>query len=163
MVRKFLPSVLAAIALTGPVAAENYSIKAIKYKNNGAYNAFFGIELQGTRGTYPCEGSNTKGSGIKSGKSITIQLDNSDGSLISTADDDCTPHLGQEIWGVVYIDRGAGWSPAVNEQSCRKDNTKFYYDPAGGTLVVKSKGTTENGNRCRLVDKGNVHYIGPIE
>lgn len=156
-------SLAAAIALAPAATAEKWAISAIKYKNNGAYTAYFNIESRGNVSNVPCEGKNTRGSGVKSGKSLTIQLDNSDNSLIDSDQysDSCLPILGHEVWGVVYIDRGSGYSMTSNRQNCRKDGNKFYYDPKGGTLTVETRGTTENGNRCQLNNKGGVKF--PVE
>ena len=152
-----------AVFAAGPASADKWAVKAIKYKNEGAYNAFFDIYSMYNGAKIQCQGKNTKGNGIKSGKSVTIQLDNSDGSLIVKDDEpleSCLPEPTKEVWGVVYIDRGAGYSEVAKKESCRKDGAKFYYHPHGGTLVVQTKGTTENNNRCNIVDKGGVRYNG---
>lgn len=151
-----------SFAFASPVQAEKWAVKAIKYKNNGAYTAYFDIYSMYNGAQIQCQGKNTKGKGIKSGKSLTIQLDNSDKSLIATDSDgdSCLPEPTKEVWGVVYIDRGSGYSGVAAKKSCRKDGAKFYYHPNGGTLVVQTKGTTENNNRCKIVDKGSVHYGG---
>ena len=159
MKRALILPLLAALAFAGPAHAEDYAVSAIKYKNKGAYKAYFNIRVKYSNGNViECEGKNTTGQGIQSGKSITIQLDNSDHSLDSDIYDVCTPKVGNEVWGMVYIDRGLGYSPASNRESCKKDKTKFYYHPDGGTLVVHTEGTTENGNRCRIDKKGGVKY-----
>ncbi|MEM9840998.1 MAG: hypothetical protein AAF767_00050 [Pseudomonadota bacterium] len=149
-------------AVAGPAHAEKWAVKAIKYKNNGAYYAYFDIYSLYNGAKIQCQGKNTKGKGIKSGKSVTIQLDNSDGSLIDSDEygDTCFPEPSNEVWGMVYIDRGSGYTGVANKESCRKDGAKFYYHPHGGTLVVQTKGTTENNNRCTIVDKGGVRYRG---
>ena len=152
-----------SFALAGPASADKWAVKAIKYKNNGAYTAFFDIYSLYNGAKIQCQGKNTKGKGIKSGKSVTIQLDNSDGSLIVDDGDpgeSCLPEPTKEVWGMVYIDRGFGYSAGANKESCRKDGAKFYYHPRGGTMVVQTKGTTENNNRCKIVDKGGVRYNG---
>ena len=156
----FLFPLVAAIALAPAASAEKWAISTIKYKNNGAYTAYFNIESKGNVSNIPCEGKNTRGSGVKSGKSLTVHLDNSDNSLIDSDhySDTYLPSLGQEVWGVVYIGRGSGYSITSNRQNCRKDGNKFYYDPKGGTLTVETKGTTENGNRYQLNHKGGVKY-----
>ncbi|MEL6856929.1 MAG: hypothetical protein AAFO74_01000 [Pseudomonadota bacterium] len=153
-------SLLGALALTGPACADDWAVSAIKYKNKGAYDAFFGFYYKfATNGAVVgCDGKNTRKSGLSSGDDITLQLDNSDNSLV---DPECLPRIGDEVWGMVYIDRGFGFSQAMNTQSCRKDGAKFYYHPDGGTVVVQTKGTTENNNRCRINQKGEVKYPPP--
>lgn len=147
-------------AFASPAQADKWAVKAIKYKNQGAYSAFFDIYSLQNGAKVDCQGKNTKGKGIKSGKSVTIQLDNSDKSLVVDEEENCLPDPGEEVWGMVYIDRGTGYSEFANKESCRKDGAKFYYHPRGGTLVVQTKGTTENNNRCKIVDKGSVRYGG---
>lgn len=151
-----------SLAFAAPAQADKWAVKAIKYKNEGAYKAYFDIWRMDGNYKDSCQGKNTKGKGIKSGKSVTIQLDNSDDSLVVSDEpgENCLPEPGQEVWGMVYIDRGFGYSEAANKESCRKDGAKFYYHPNGGTLVVQTKGTTENNNRCKIVDKGSVRYGG---
>ncbi|MEO1303621.1 MAG: hypothetical protein AAFV37_01505 [Pseudomonadota bacterium] len=149
-----------SFALTSPAYADKWAVKAIKYKNEGAYQAYFDIYSIYNGVKVWCQGKNTKGNGIKSGKSVTIQLDNSDGSLLVSNEpgESCLPAQGKEVWGLVYIDRGAGYHSTARKESCRKDGAKFYYDPDGGTLVVETKGTTENNNRCQIKSKGGVKY-----
>lgn len=153
-------SLLGALALTGPAYADDWAVSAIKYKNKGAYKAFFDIwyEIAEEDVVDGCAGKNTRKGGISNGNDITIQLDNSDNSMIGGH---CGPRIGDEVWGVVQIDRGFGYSEAMNTQSCRKDGAKFYYHPDGGTVVVQTKGTTENNNRCRINQKGGVKYPPP--
>lgn len=156
--QRFLFAAMAATAFLSAPAHAGWAVSAIKYKNNGAYDAYFNVQVQKANGKETCQGENTTGKGIKAKGSVTIQLDNSDNSITPAWAEDCLPKTGEEVWGVVYIDRGAGYGPAAAKKNCRKDGNKFYYHPKGGTLVVETRGTTENANRCRLVKKGGVEY-----
>ncbi len=150
---------LAAFALTSPAHAEDWAVKAIKYKNKGAYTSYFNILFQNsvTGAIDVCEGKNTLGNGLQNGDDIIIQIDDSDNSLIGGS----CGGVGFEVWGRVHIDRGLGYGPETGKESCRKDGAKFYYHPDGGTMVVQTKGTTENNNRCRINQTGGVKYPPP--
>ena len=158
MKRALLFPLLSALAFAEPAQADNWAVSQIKYENNGAYQSFFTIRSMYTHQSVECPGRNTKNEGIKTGQSVKIELDNSNGSLLSPPDDKCNPKIGREVWGVVYIDRGSGFDPNGPKQSCRKDGSKFYYHPEGGTLIVQTRGTTEHNNRCRLKNKGGVKF-----
>ena len=149
---------LMALAFAGPAHADDWAVSQIKYENNGAYQSFFTIRSMYTNQPLECLGRNTNNEGIKTGQSVKIELDNSNGSLISPPDNKCTPKIGKEVWGIVYIDRGRGFLPSGQKQSCRKDGAKFFHHPDGGTLIVQTKGTTEHNNRCRIKSKGGVKF-----
>lgn len=161
MRRAFFLPFLALLTFAGPASAENWAVKEIKYENNGAYQSFFTIRSMYTHKPLECLGRNTKKDGIQTGQSVKIRLDNSDRSLLSPPDEPCAPKVGREVWGVVYIDRGRDFYQPGPKQSCRKDGSKFYYHPEGGTLVVQTKGTTEHNNRCRIKSRGGVKF--PID
>jgi len=154
--QRFLFGAVASATLLSAPAHADWAVSAIKYKNNGAYTAYFSVQVKNKE---ICQGANTTGNGIKAKGSVTIQLDNSDGSISSAFAEECLPRIGNEVWGIAYIDRGMGYGPAAAKKSCRKDGNKFYYHPDGATLVVETRGTTENANRCRLVNKGGVEYV----
>ena len=159
MNRALLFPLLLAPAFAEPAHADNWAVNQIKYENNGAYQSFFTIRSIYTHQSVECLGRNTKNEGIKTGQSVKIELDNSNGSLLSPPEDKCTPKIGREVWGVVYMDRGSGFDQNGPKQSCRKDGSKFYYHPKGGTLIVQTRGTTEHNNRCRLKSKGGVKFL----
>jgi len=150
-----------ALSLAGSAHADKWAVKEIKYENNGAYQSYFTIRSFYTNSPLECLGRNTKNDGIQTGQSVKIRLDNSDGSLISPPDEPCAPKVGREVWGIVYIDRGRAFYQPGPKKSCRKDGSKFYYHPEGGTLVVQTKGTTEHNNRCRIKSRGGVKF--PID
>lgn len=158
MKHALLLPLLTALAYAGPAHADDWAVSQIKYENNGAYQSFFNIRSMYTHQSLECLGRNTNNEGIKTGQSVKIELDNSNRSLISPPDDKCTPKIGREVWGVVYIDRGRGYEPNGPKQSCRKDGAKFFYHPDGGTLIVQTKGTTEHNNRCRIKSRGSVKF-----
>lgn len=153
-------SLLGALALTGPAYADDWAVSAIKYKNKGAYKSFFSISYKvASNGVVTgCAGKNTMKGGLSNGDDITLQLDNSDNSMFGGH---CGPNIGDEVWGMVFIDIGFGYAEAMKTRSCRKDGAKFYYHPDGGTMVVQSKGTTTSNNRCRINQKGGVKYPPP--
>ncbi|NQY39983.1 MAG: hypothetical protein HRT80_07780 [Henriciella sp.] len=161
MIRALLLPLFIELVLTGSAHAEKWAVKTIKYENNGAYQSFFTIQSMYTHRPLECLGRNTQNDGLQSGQSVKIELDNSNGSLLSPPDGKCTPKIGREVWGVVYIDRGRGFYQTGPKQGCRKDGSKFYYHPEGGTLVVQTKGTTEHNNRCRIKSRGGVRF--PID
>ena len=158
MKRALLLPLLSVLAFAELAQADDWAVSQIKYENNGAYQSFFSIRSMYTHQSKECLGRNTKNEGIKTGQSVKIELDNSNGSLLSPPDDKCTPKIGREVWGVVYIDRGSGFDQNGPKQSCRKDGSKLYYHPEGGTLIVQTRGTTEHNNRCRLKSKGGVKF-----
>lgn len=55
------------------------------------------------------------------------------------------PQEGEEVWGQFQI------SQAGESKNCRgAENRFFYYQPDGGSVTYWSKGTTTEGNRCRV-------------
>ena len=167
IVKSIAKAALLATLLTAPAhAEERWAISQLTFENHGDYEASFHFRYEfdgGKSGT--CKLSETLGSGIKSGESVTLQLDNSDGSISSCGVEFTEDLTGLEVYGIIIIDEVAKDpdAPAILwKKSCRKFGTRFHWDPNGGAAVVKSEGTAERNNRCKLVDKGGVPLTGEV-
>ncbi|MEO1553064.1 MAG: hypothetical protein AAFR82_03955, partial [Pseudomonadota bacterium] len=69
MLRYILASLVGAAFLSASAHA-GWAVKAIKYKNNGVYTAYFNVEVRKNNSTHECQGANTRGKGVKAGKSL---------------------------------------------------------------------------------------------
>ena len=167
-------------------SAKDFAISNVVYENKGVYQATVEIKVRmlNGRGTDIAEGCcikfirGDKHDAINKGKKWSVNLNNerhvSDDPAFRMRPDHCENKQleiwrqraeanmenyalapGSEIWPVVVIDNATGKG---NLRSCRKDGNKFYFHPEGGTLVVKTSGTTENNNRCKLVSKGGISW-----
>ena len=167
-------------------SADDFAISKVVYENRGAYEASAEIRVKmlNVEGTDTAKGcflvfmSGDKSDNIKEDQKWSVNLANSEhvdkGAKFRMRPEDCqakqkriwsdreeageTAYVvapGTEIWPVVVVNDG---SEAGNRRSCRKDGNKFYFHPDGGTLRVKSGGTTENKNRCKLVSKGGIRW-----
>nr|WP_070961401.1 hypothetical protein [Hyphomonas sp. Mor2] len=156
-----------AVFLSAPAQAEErWAISQLTFENQGDYEAsfYFRYEFDGGRsGT--CKLSETHGGEIQPGASVSIRLDNSEGSIAScdvVFNDDL---IGVEVYGIIIIDdvAKARDAPAILwKKSCRKFGTRFHWHPDGGNAIVKSGGTAQRNNRCKLVDTGGVPYTGEL-
>jgi len=152
---------LAALCVAAPADADDWAVSKIKYKNEGAYHAFFNARVKYKKGAEPlrCDTYNSDKNGIRSGDSLTLRFDNSDnGFKTDDSYEPCVRRKGAEVWGVVYIDMGVGYSPLTRQKGCRKDSARYFYHPDGGMVTVFTKGTTENNNRCRIEHNGGVRW-----
>ena len=140
-----IATVLSSMFIAGSATADgNYRTLKIEYKNHGAYLA----EIQPVWET-------AAGDRYFGDSSSLITTQNNHTVNFSNVKDrngsGTRPQAGDEIWlRVKIVDDKVELGKSDNE-SCRKDNTKFYYSDDGGELVVKTGGTTHNDNRCKLV------------
>ncbi len=177
----------ALVGLQVPQAkADDFAISKVVYENRGAYEATAEIRVKmlNVQGTDTAKGcflvfmSGDKSDNIDKGQKWSVNLANLEhvdkGAKFRMRSEDCrakqmriwadreaeeeTAYVvapGTEVWPVVVVNDA---SEAGNRRSCRKDGNKFYFHPDGGTLKVKSGGTTENNNRCKLVSKGGIRW-----
>lgn len=135
-------AMLSAFAIAVPVADAKtcYGVSKMKYTNKGGYtvSAFDVMYKDGNGDKKEVLGS---GEDLLNGESVTVGIDEVSG-----------PKVGNEVWGKIEIEAG-------DNNGCRKDGNKFYYDKQGGTVSYKSSGTTLNNNRCELNGRPNDKYI----
>jgi len=153
---------MAAIAFVAPAHADDWAVSKIKYKHEGAYWSYFTFAAQDREGkTRECNAKNQNANGLENGDSITLRIDNSDESTnMNWKWENCAREKGSEVWGIVYIDHSGGVATGklLKRKSCRKDHARYFYHPHSGVVVVKTKGTTENNNRCRIEHNGGVRW-----
>jgi len=124
--------------------ADDTNVDRFGYTNKGAYEGCLEVGWKTSKGEtyYVSDGSHC----VLSGHTIYWRLDNLAKHYPLTA--------GSEVWGEIRI-------PLVDVKSCRKEVTKFYYQPdAGVTVEYRTRGTTENFNRCRIHSVGDAPYEG---
>ncbi len=169
-----------------PASAKDFAISKVVYENKGVYEAAVEIKVRmlNVKGTDIADGcfiKFTKGNKkdpIKKGKKWSVKLNNerhvNEKPAFRMRPDHCENKQleiwrqrveanqelyalapGTEIWPIIVINNSTGKG---NRRSCRDDGDKFYFHPDGGTLVVKTDGTTENNNRCQFVSKGGVRW-----
>jgi hypothetical protein len=138
----FSAAIAAALALgaTGSAVAEDYNTKRLKYENKGGYSACTELHWKDSQGNkHKLTAADLDGDQCPpTQQSRTINLNDLTGTK--------KPSVGDEVWLVIKIDAG-------DTETCRKDNARFYYDSSGGTATFKTKGTTLQNNRCRIVCK----------
>lgn len=181
-----LGALAAASLQVAPASADDFAISKVVYENKGVYEANVEIKVKmlNAAGTDTADGCflvfmrGDKGDAIYKGKKWSVNLSNDKhvgkDPAFRMRPDDCenkqariwddreaagqTAYAvapGTEIWPVVTVEDGR---VGGKRKSCRKDGNKFYFHPEGGTLVVKTAGTTENNNRCKLVSKGGIRW-----
>lgn len=135
-------AMLSAFAVAAQVAEAKtcYGVSKMKYTNKGGYtvSAFDVMYKDGNGDKKEVLGS---GEDLLNGESVTVGIDEVSG-----------PKVGNEVWGKIEIEAG-------DNNGCRKDGNKFYYDKQGGTVSYKSSGTTLNNNRCELNGRPDDKYI----
>ncbi len=62
-----------------------------------------------------------------------------------------------EVWMIASVKTAPDyWKP----KSCRKDQTHFYASRSNGrTIKYRTRGTTQNNNRCRINDRPSSDYL----
>ncbi|NQY96872.1 MAG: hypothetical protein HRT82_06890 [Henriciella sp.] len=135
-------AILSAFAIAAPAAEAKtcYGVSKMKYTNKGGYtvSAFDVMYKDGNGDKKEVLGS---GEDLTAGQSVSVGIDEVSG-----------PKVGNEVWGKIEIEAG-------DNNGCRKDGNKFYYDKQGGTVSYKSSGTTLNNNRCELNGRPDDKYI----
>lgn len=123
--------------------ADEYDVKIFKYDNNGAYTACTQLNWleeasdgSGEKTKRSIRSDNLPGSTCaKAGETVTINMDNIKQAKRPSEDD--------EVWLSINIKLG-------NTKSCRKEGTTFIYSSDGGTAKVRTAGTTQNNNLCKI-------------
>jgi hypothetical protein len=138
--------VLIALLAAGASAAQaetRYRVSKIRYENDGFYAAVARITIGDCTVRYLAH--------VNVNQSIAYDLGGENGVYWAG---DCTDKLeaGAEVWMRISIRGG-------ENKNCRKDDTKFYYDPDGGTVKYTTRGTTLDGNRCRIANKPSDDHI----
>lgn len=131
-----LLSALTGLTGFGTAAADKtcYQVKALRYQNNGVYTVQkFYIMYKDENGKK---------------KSVVGLPDPVYPSMtrIAYIEDEGGPSKGNEVWGKASIESG-------ENEGCRKDGTKFYYNKNGGTVSYETAGTTYNNNRCTIKNR----------
>jgi len=155
---KHITAAMLAIVIASPALADDYAVSRIKYVNEGGYVASFDVEAQDFKGnTIPCGEQSSKSNTLASGQSVTIVVSQGAGAPSTK----CKVDPGFEVWGIASISQGLtddNWS----DRKCRKDKARFFAHPEGGTLVVVTRGTTLDNNRCRIRSNGGVRWTESI-
>jgi|GEM_PF-2555026 len=133
------------VLMAGAAQADEYRISKMNYKNNGDYSAYLMIRYNNNGSPCGVYSWGTEKTGAKQ------QMDLTDESFGVYQGDikNCGGPIpaGKEVWGKVMVVGG-------RDRSCRKDGTKFIYDPDSITRVVyRSGGTSQNNNRCKISDR----------
>ncbi|NQY96873.1 MAG: hypothetical protein HRT82_06895 [Henriciella sp.] len=136
-------AMLSAFAVAAPVAEAKtcYQVDTIRYKNSGAYtvdNVYIMYKdedgkTQSKQATYD---------NIDTGYMVKIVLETESQNLKQNT----------EVWAKIDILHG-------DNEGCRKDGTKFYYNKSGGTVTYETEGTTYNNNRCTLRNRPSDSHI----
>lgn len=136
-------TMLSAFAVAAPVAEAKtcYQVDTIRYKNSGAY------VVDNVYVMYKDEDGNTQSKrviydDIDTAYMVTIDIETEARSVTNKA----------EVWAKIDIKHG-------DNEGCRKDGTKFYYNKNGGTVTYETDGTTYNNNRCTLRNRPSDSHI----
>ncbi len=153
---------LLLVSASGTALAETkYKVDMMRYENKGAYSVdplqlrFLYEKSDGSK--VKCTISYERESDIFNNETIPYNLATGGNNLWEPAVSNPSacperPQEGNEVWMIVNIYRG-------DKESCRKDNTKFYYYKDGGTVKYVTKGTSLNNNRCRINSKPSNQHI----
>ena len=158
LIKAFIFSMILALT-TGTTWAEKYKVDLMTYQNKGAYMVkpvtvvFKHKKLNGS--TIKCEHANNTRelyNGYKMDYNLGLNTNTSWWNNRNSNDCPNTIKEGSEVWMAIRIRGG-------EKESCRKENTKFYYYEDGGKVKYISRGTTLKNNRCRIFNKPSNQYI----
>lgn len=143
----------AAIAVSGPVFAEQIYVNKLKLTNKGAYviykvtmkwksptdnKHYSRNEMKLTSKTHGVKMSNPGINGFNTGDVMRVDLD----KIHDKRGDKPKPSPGDHVWMIAHIDGG-------ESKSCRKSNHDIYKRGAGYMRAYQVAGTTYNNNRCK--------------
>ena len=143
--RWMVASIIGATSL-GLANASEVTASTMKYSNDGAYAARFYVQYRLDDGEACWVKPKHMSAYVEPGGWIKYGLD--DGMRVFLGPNRCLDSGSNipaniEVWGKVKMDWGEG-------ESCRK-NKRVIYKSSGGLVSYKTKGTTHNGNRCRVI------------
>jgi len=125
---------LAVITMAFASEPENvYNIDKLHYSNLGAYTACVGLRWKDQEGKKHIQ--SLKCVDNVGGQQYRVPVNINDVTNVAEGD---------EVWLIIKIKAG-------DNESCRKDNTKFYFKKnVGKTAYFFTKGETLTNNRCRF-------------